>query len=76
MEEDSVDLIFCTEVIEHIDNNIQLFENFHRFLKKTVKIFLTTTTFYYYIGHLLTSYLYRDILRKKDLKVQSKGLVL
>ena len=65
-EENSIDLIFCTEVIEHINDNVPLFDNFHKLLRKGGMLFLTTTTYYYYIGQLFTSYIYKDIVRRRD----------
>ena len=66
IKENSADLIFCTEVVEHISDLIPIFKNFHRVLKTSGKVFLTTTTFYYYIAHVLTNYVYKDILKRRD----------
>jgi SAM-dependent methyltransferase len=68
IEKDSVDLIFCSEVIEHIEDNHMLFGNFHRILKHNGRIFLTTTTFYYYFFTLLSFFVYQDIYKNKDFR--------
>jgi len=65
---ESADLVFCTEVIEHISGLVLLFENINRMLKRDGKVFLTTTTFYYYVAHVLVLFGYKDIYKNLDFK--------
>lgn len=66
--EGPADLVFCSEVIEHITDDVSVLENFHNVLKPDGRIFLTTTTFYYYLAHVLVIFAYKDILLKGDVK--------
>jgi len=76
IEDKSVDLIFCSELIEHIKDNISVFKEFHRILKPTGRIFITTTTFYYYLAHVLILFGYQDICKKLDLPLFFRRLNL
>lgn len=66
LDDNSIDVIFCSEVIEHIPDLQPVVNEFHRVLKKNGKIFLTTTTFYYYLAHVLILFGYKDIVRRRD----------
>ncbi len=65
---EKVDLVFCSEVIEHISDDDTVFENIRRVLKPCGRVFLTTTTFYYYIAHVLILFGYKDVILKGDVK--------
>lgn len=58
----SVGAAFSTEVIEHLEDPSQFFREVCRVLKPGGTLLLTTTTFHYYIAHLLIIWLYKDVL--------------
>ena len=51
--DNSFDLIWCSEVIEHVDNPIKTLAEFRRTLKPKGKMILTTPNSYFWIGKIL-----------------------
>lgn len=74
--DESVDVILCTEVFEHISEPIKAITEFNRILKKNGKIILTAPVcslthfapYYYYNG--FSRYFYEYILKKEGFRIE------
>lgn len=69
------DAIICTEVLEHVPNPDQVFNEFHRILKRKGQLFITTPFIiqphevpYDYFRY--TPYFYNEVFKKNNFKIK------
>lgn len=67
LPDNSIDIVFLTEVIEHLLDPEALLKEIARVLIPTGVLLLTTTTFQYYLAHVLVRWGYRDLIKRYDI---------
>lgn len=67
LPDNSMDIVFSTEVIEHLLDPEALLKEIARVLIPTGVLLLTTTTFQYYLAHVLVRWGYRDLIKRHDI---------